>query len=102
MCVYHFSQPFAKDTIGTAGVVIVLLLVSISTFGTANGTLLIGSREGELPDFLSGLHATAKTPIPGIIVQVWPEHYGESCGASCNIPKPNKWQGDTEVLNTLF
>ena len=53
------------------------LLVSVSTFGAANATLFNGTRvlfvaarEGHLPDFLSGLHATAKTPVPAIILQV--------------------------------
>ena len=59
---------------GTAGVVVMLLLVSLSTFGAANGSLYVGSRvifvaarEGDLPDFLSGIGTTAKTPVPSII-----------------------------------
>ena len=55
----------------------VLLFVSFATFGAANGSLFVGSRlihvasrEGELPDVLSGLHVTAKTPVPAIIFQV--------------------------------
>ena len=62
---------------GTAGLVVFPLLVAVSTFGTANGTLFIGTRvtyvsarEGHLPDFLSGLHVTAKTPVPAIVVLV--------------------------------
>ncbi len=57
--------------------IIVLLVVSTSTFGTANASMFVGSRavfvaarEGDLPDFLSGLHATAKTPVPAILLQV--------------------------------
>ena len=63
---------------GTAGVVVMLLLVSLSTFGAANGTLYTGSRvifvaarENDLPDFLSGIHATTKMPVPAIILQVY-------------------------------
>ncbi len=62
---------------GVAGLVIIPLLVSVSTFGSANGSLYSGSRvafvaarEGHLPEFLSGTHATAKTPIPTIVAQV--------------------------------
>ena len=64
-------------TLGTAGLVIIPLLVSISTFGSANGSLyggtrgaFVAAREGHLPEFLSGTHITAKTPVPAIIVQV--------------------------------
>lgn len=56
---------------------IVSLLVSVSAFGSANGSLFsatrvvfVAAREGHLPDFLSGLHVTAKTPVPAIILQV--------------------------------
>ena len=72
-----FSQSFGKDTLGTAGMVAMMLLVSLSTFGAANGSLYRGSRaifvaarENDLPDFLSGIHATAKTPVPATILQV--------------------------------
>ena len=64
-------------TIGTAGLVIIPLLVSISTFSSANGTvfsssrvIFVAAREGHLPDFLSGVHGTARTPIPAILMQV--------------------------------
>lgn len=75
MCV---TQPFGKVTIGTAGLVLVPLFVAVSTFGSSNGSIFtasrlifVGAREGELPDVLSGLHVTAKTPIPSILLQVW-------------------------------
>lgn len=63
--------------VGTAALVVVPLLIAVSTFGTVNGTLYVGSRvvfvtarEGHLPDFLSGLHVTAKTPVLAISLQV--------------------------------
>ena len=70
-------QSFGDSTIGNAGVVIICLLVSVSAFGSANGSLFastrvifVAAREGHLPDFLSGLHVTARTPVPAIIMQV--------------------------------
>ena len=63
--------------IGRIGLVIVPLLVSISTFSSANGTLFsssrvvfVAAREGHLPEFLSGVHVTARTPIPAVLMQV--------------------------------
>ena len=74
---YLILQPFGKETLGTAGLVIIPLIVSASAFGAANSTLLIGSRilfvtarEGQAPKFLSGLHSSAKTPVPAILVTV--------------------------------
>ncbi len=70
-------QQFGKATLGTPGLVIIPLIVSISTFGAANATvynssrvIFVGAREGVLPDFLSGLHATAKTPVVSLLLQV--------------------------------
>ena len=70
-------QPFGKETLGTAGLVIIPIMVSASAFGAANSSLFISSRilyvtarEGQAPKFLSGLHSTAKTPVPAILVMV--------------------------------
>ena len=53
------------------------MLVAFSTFGAANGTIFTSSRatfgaakDRLLPDFLSGLHAKYRTPIPAIIFMV--------------------------------
>ncbi len=63
--------------IGTAGLVIFPILVAKSAFGAANGTLFYGSRilfvsarEGLAPKFMSGLHASAKTPVLAILSTV--------------------------------
>ena len=71
------SQPFGKAVVGTAGVVIISILVSMSAFGAANGTLLsssrilfVASREGNCPKFMSGLHNSARTPVPAIVFEV--------------------------------
>ena len=79
-CVYQYIfllQTFGKEAIGTAGLVIIPLLVSASAFGAANASVFSASRvvfeaarDGHAPKFLSGLHATAKTPVPAIILQV--------------------------------
>ena len=70
------ALPFAKAIIGTAGLVIIPLLVALATFGTANGSLYIGSRvifssarDGLLPKALSGVHRTSQTPVPAVIFQ---------------------------------
>ena len=70
-------QLFGKEAIGTAGLVIISLLVSASAFGTVNSSIysasrviFVSAREGHAPKFLSGLHATAKTPVPAILLQV--------------------------------
>ena len=69
------ALPFGKATLGTAGLVIIPLLVAFSTFGAANGNVFAGSRimlstarDGLLLDALSGLHRTFRTPVPGVIV----------------------------------
>ena len=68
------ALPFGRATLGTAGLVIIPLLVAISTFGTANGNIFAGSRimlstarDGLLLDAFSGLHRSFQTPILGII-----------------------------------
>ena len=67
--------PFGKATLGTAGLVVIPILVAVSTFGTAAAGFYKGSRivlssarEGLLLDALSGVHRTFKTPIPAIVV----------------------------------
>ena len=82
LCYTQSMQPFGNMTIGTAGLVIIPLLVSLSTFGAANGSVFSGSRvtfvaarEGHLPEFLSGTHAKSKTPIPAILLQVLHPQY---------------------------
>ena len=64
-------------TIGSIGLVIIPLLVSASAFGAANGSfynssrvIFVAAREGHAPKFLSGLHATTKTPIAAVLLQV--------------------------------
>ena len=71
------AQKFGEATMGTAGLVLVPLLVSVSTFGasmvslfSASRVVFVAAREGHLPEFLSGVHATAKTPVPALVVQV--------------------------------
>ena len=54
------------------------LLVAVSTFGSANGSLFAGSRtafatarDGLLPDAFSGVQQSFKTPLPSIMLLVW-------------------------------
>lgn len=70
-------QPFGAATLGKAGLVVIPILVSFSTFGAANGSIYITSRllfgaarDNLLPDFLRGLHVKRRTPIPALILLV--------------------------------
>ena len=74
---FFFLQPFGEATLGKTGLVVIPVLVAFSTFGAANGTIFTSSRatfgaakDRLLPDFLSGLHAKYRTPIPAIIFMV--------------------------------
>ena len=65
---------FGKNTLGDAGLVIVPLFVAISTFGAlsssffnASRIILSSARDGLLPDALSGVHRTSKTPNPAVL-----------------------------------
>ena len=56
---------------------VIPVLVSVSTFGasmvslfSASRVVFVAAREGHLPEVLSGVHATAKTPVPALIIQV--------------------------------
>ena len=68
------AVPFGKTTLGTAGLIIIPILVAISTFGTTVGSffsqsrvILSSAREGLFPSALGGVHQTYKTPVPAII-----------------------------------
>ena len=70
-------QPFGLATLGSAGLVIIPLMVGVSIFGSATSTLLstsritfVAARDGFLPRVLSGLHVTQKTPLPAILIHV--------------------------------
>ena len=70
-------QPFGESTLGKAGLVIIPILVSFSTFGAANGSIYITSRlifgaarDHLLPEFLSSLHTKFRTPVPALILLV--------------------------------
>ena len=80
-------QPFGEVTMGKAGLVVIPILVALSTFGAANGSVYTSSRlifgaarEGLLPDCLSGLHTKYKTPVPALILLV-----GASCKCTCML-----------------
>lgn len=62
------------------------LSVTISTFGSANGTLFAAgrlcfaaSREGHLLDILSYVHVRRYTPSPGLVFHVRNAHAKRSC-----------------------
>lgn len=70
-------QPFGAATLGKAGLILIPILVSFSTFGAANGSIYITSRlifgaarDSLLPDFLRGLHVKRRTPVPALILLV--------------------------------
>ena len=70
-------QPFGAVTMGTAGLVVIPIMVGISVFGSSTSSLLAGSRvtfsaarDGFLPSVFSQLHATYRTPLPAILAQV--------------------------------
>lgn len=72
-----YLQPFGAATLGKAGLIVIPILVSFSTFGAANGSIYITSRlifgaarDNLLPDFLRGLHVKRRTPIPALILLV--------------------------------
>ena len=81
---HHFFlnyQPFGEATLGKAGLVIIPLLVAVAIFGSLIGTVFTGSRitfsaarDGFLPDFMSGLHRSSKTPLPAVILLVCVEY----------------------------
>ncbi len=82
-------QPFAKETLGTAGLVIMSLLASSSSFGSANGNvfrasreLFVSAREGQTPVVLSELHVSAGTPVPAILVTVSVRSWGAGEGGA--------------------
>jgi L-type amino acid transporter 9 len=71
------AVPFAQKVIGKAGLIIIPILVSVSTFGSANGSIFVASRmifaasrSSCLPSMLGGLHVKFGTPIPAIILTV--------------------------------
>ena len=66
---------FGQNTLGVAGLVIIPLFVAISTFGSLNSSFFNGSRiilssarDGLLPDALSGVHRTFKTPNLAVLL----------------------------------
>ena len=68
------AVPFGNVTLGTAGLIIIPIIVAISTFGGVIGSffsqsrvILSSAREGLFPSALGGVHRTYKTPIPAII-----------------------------------
>ena len=72
-----YLQPFGAATLGKAGLIVIPILVSFSTFGAANGSIYITSRlifgaarDNLLPDFLRGLHVKRRTPVPALILLV--------------------------------
>ena len=72
-----YMQPFGEATLGKAGLIVIPILVSFSTFGAANGSIYITSRlifgaarDNLLPDFLRSLHTKRRTPVPALILLV--------------------------------
>ena len=66
---------FGKAALGVSGLVIIPLFVAISTFGALNSSffgasriILSSARDGLLPDALSGVHRTCKTPNPAVLL----------------------------------
>ena len=43
-CSFLVLKPFAQKVIGKAGVIIIPILVSVSTFGATNATVFVASR----------------------------------------------------------
>ena len=64
-------------TLGTAGVILLSLAVSVSTLGSALLSIYSGSRivyvlarDGNFISLFSGLHKEWHTPVQGILLQV--------------------------------
>ena len=77
MIIMSYLQPFGAATLGKAGLIVIPILVSFSTFGAANGSIYITSRlifsaarDNLLPDFLRGLYIKRRTPVPALILLV--------------------------------
>ena len=74
-----YFKIFGKEALGKVGLVLVIipLLVSISTVGSAISSMygsprlaLVAAREGSLVEVLSCIHNKFKTPVLAIILQV--------------------------------
>ena len=66
---------FIQKTLGNKAVYIMPILVAVSCYGAANGTIfaaarlsLAAGREGHLPRIYSMIHKTRHTPIPAVIM----------------------------------
>ena len=66
---------FISNTLGTKAAFIMPILVALSCYGAANGTVfacgrlsLAAGRQGHLPEVLSMIHRKRHTPIPAVIM----------------------------------
>ncbi|KAL5466759.1 hypothetical protein EMCRGX_G030908 [Ephydatia muelleri] len=67
---------WGSQALGTAGLVVMPIVIATSTFGAANMMMytavrqnFAAARAGHLPQVFSGIHKQHRTPIPAIILQ---------------------------------
>lgn len=68
---------FGEAMLGTPGAILLSILVALSAFGAANGSLFAGTRviftsarDGIFPKVLSGVHVNFNTPVPATLSSV--------------------------------